>query len=335
MEVTEHARVEVSDASAAGRARRIASELAQDLGLQDTDVGRVGIVVTEAATNLVKHAGGGELLIRGLEHEGSRGVGMIALDRGPGLPSVAEAMRDGFSSAGSPGTGLGAIRRQSTLFDLYSLPIGLAVLSTIWPAPPSVERAGLVSGGINIPHPHEDVSGDGWMVSADADRLVILVSDGLGHGTQAAAASAAAIDVFRRHVSGSAPAALLERIHHALRSTRGAAVAVTEVDRGRGHVRFAGLGNIAGTIVHDGATRSVVSHHGTAGHGTSRIQEFNYPWPPGALLVLHSDGLVSRWTLERYPGLAAHHPALTAAILYRDFRRERDDTSVVVVRDAA
>ena len=91
---------------------------------------------------------------------------------------------------------------------------------------------------------------------------------------------------------------------------------------------------IAGTILANGATRSTVSHHGTAGHDARRIQEFTYPWEADALLVLHSDGLVSRWTLERYPGLVSRHPTLTAAVLYRDFRRGRDDTSVVVLRNA-
>ena len=64
-----------------------------------------------------------------------------------------------------------------------------------------------------------------------------------------------------------------------------------------------------------------------------RVQEFTYPWPPGAILVLHSDGLLSHWTLDRHPGLAARHPMLLAGILYRDFRRGRDDTTVVVARE--
>jgi anti-sigma regulatory factor (Ser/Thr protein kinase) len=334
MEVAEHARLEVSDESAVGRARRIAVELARDMALGEVELGRVGIVVTEAATNLVKHGGGGELLLRGLEDDGLRGVGLLALDRGPGVASMGEAMRDGFSSGGTPGTGLGAIRRQSTLFDVYSMPgMGLALLSTVWPKEPAAEVSGVIAGGINVPYPGEDVSGDAWLVRADRDRLLALVCDGLGHGPLAASASAAASEIFRRNATGS-PAFVLERIHEALRSTRGAAVAVAEIDRARGLVRFAGIGNIAGTILANGATRSVVSHHGTAGHDARRIQEFTYPWEPDALLVLHSDGLVSRWTLERYPGLACRHPMLTAAVLYRDFRRGRDDTSVVVLRNA-
>ncbi|HEY2389154.1 MAG TPA: SpoIIE family protein phosphatase, partial [Candidatus Binatia bacterium] len=196
-----------------------------------------------------------------------------------------------------------------------------------------IEPGAVLSGGIHVPYPGEEVSGDAWSVSATGGRHLVLVSDGLGHGAAAAAASAVARETFRRHLDGT-PESMLARVHEALRPTRGAAVAIAEIDRRRQQVRFAGIGNIMGTIVADGTTRSVVSHHGTAGHDVRRIQEFSYPWPAGATLVLHSDGLQSRWTLERYPGLAAHHPALTAAILYRDFRRERDDTSVVVLRDA-
>jgi len=334
MEVKEHTRVSVGDASAAGGARRVAIELAQDIGMNATDVGRLAIVVSEAASNIVKHGGGGEVLLRVLGDDAERGVGVLALDRGPGLANVAGAMRDGFSSAGTSGTGLGAIRRQSTLFDTYSAAsMGFALFSTVSEKPRKVDPGGLLSGGINVPYPGEEVSGDAWSVSATGGRHLVLVCDGLGHGVAAAAASAVARETFHRHLAAS-PEDMLERIHEALRPTRGAAVAVAEIDRRRREVRFAGIGNIMGTIVADGATRSVVSHHGTAGHDVRRIQGFSYPWPASAMLVLHSDGLQSRWTLERYPGLAARHPALTAAVLYRDFRRERDDTSVVALRDA-
>ena len=50
---------------------------------------------------------------------------------------------------------------------------------------------------------------------------------------------------------------------------------------------------------------------------------------------MHSDGLTTHWTLERLPGLAARHPSLIAGVLYRDFKRGRDDVTVVVARGAA
>ncbi|HET6900551.1 MAG TPA: serine/threonine protein kinase, partial [Vicinamibacteria bacterium] len=109
--------------------------------------------------------------------------------------------------------------------------------------------------------------------------------------------------------------------------------AVTEVDVETAVVRFAGVGNIAGSVWNGTHSHHTVSHNGTAGHGTVRIREFTYPWPKGALLVLASDGLATRWTLEQYPGLSTRHPSLVAAILYRDHSRQRDDVTVVVARE--
>jgi hypothetical protein len=65
-----------------------------------------------------------------------------------------------------------------------------------------------------------------------------------------------------------------------------------------------------------------------------RVQEFSYPWEPDATLVVHSDGLSTRWRPESYPGLQRHDPAVMAGVLFRDFARARDDASVIVVREA-
>jgi hypothetical protein len=158
--------------------------------------------------------------------------------------------------------------------------------------------------------------------------------DGLGHGLAAADASVAALRAFSA-VAERGPGDILHEIHGALRGTRGAAVSIAEIDRRLGVVRFAGVGNVAASIVTAETVRHLVSHHGIAGHQLRRVQEFQYPWPAEALLVLHSDGLQSRWTLERYPALAQRHPAVVAGVLYRDFARGTDDTTVVVLGEAA
>lgn len=332
MEVIEHLPVRVADESGAGEVRRIALSLARNLGFSDTDAGRVGIIATEVSTNLAKHTGGGEILLRILRNGAGSGVGILALDRGPGMADLSRALQDGFSSAGSPGTGLGAIRRLAGGFDVYSRPgQGTALVATVWPSASSSAGTASRIGGVNVPYPGESVSGDRWAVSETSARSFVLLSDGLGHGVSAAEASAVAGRVFER-CANVGPADALERIHSALRPTRGAAVAVAEVDPGQSVVRFAGIGNISGTIVTGGATRSLVSHHGTAGHVARRIEEFTYPWTRESLLVLHSDGLTSQWSFDRYPGIAARDPTIIAGVLYRDFRRSRDDASVVVVR---
>jgi hypothetical protein len=165
-------------------------------------------------------------------------------------------------------------------------------------------------------------------------RSLLVVTDGLGHGALAAEASCAALRVFREHAAKS-PGAILERMHLALRATRGAAVGIAELDFASRNLCFSGVGNIAGTILAEGTGRSTVSHNGTVGHELHKIQEFNYPFPKGALVVIHSDGLARHWRLDRYAGLATRDPGLIAGVLYRDFQRGSDDVTVLAAREAS
>src|SRR5690606_24646577 len=126
---------------------------------------------------------------------------------------------------------------------------------------------------------------------------------------------------------------VIDAAHAALRSTRGAAMAIAELRHAERVVRFAGVGNIAASIHDHHQTWNMVSYNGTVGHELRKVQEFTYAWPENGLLVMHSDGLTSRWSLAAYPGLAARHPSMTAAVLYRDFRRGRDDVTVLVARN--
>jgi anti-sigma regulatory factor (Ser/Thr protein kinase) len=331
VEVASERAVAVGDRSHVAKARRAAGELAQGLGFSEKDVGRVAIVVTESATNLVKHANGGEIVVQAIRHDGHCWVDVLALDRGPGIPNVDQAFRDGFSTGGTPGSGLGAIVRQSDLYDIHSAAgLGTAMLARV-SAGQRCENVRV--GGVCVPKAGQDVCGDGWAVAYNSDRVRLLLTDGLGHGPLAFEASKRAREVFLDRPRLEL-AEVVGMMHTALRPTRGAALAVADVDRGRGIVQFAGVGNVSAAILADGETRSMVSLHGTAGHDLRKIQQFQYPWPAGALLVMNSDGLVSSWGLGRYPGLASRTPSLIAAILYRDFQRGRDDTTVVVMRDS-
>ena len=324
----------MTDASQVGMARRAASALGRRLGFDEHEAGKVALVVSEVATNLVKLARDGEILL-GVARDGAvRGVGGLALDRGPGIANLAECLRDGYSTAGSPGTGLGAVRRLSATFDAYSGDAGTAMVSFLWPGSPP-PRDGIDVEGVCVAKPGQDRCGDAWAFVHEPRRTLVMVADGIGHGPDAAAAARDACRVFEAAAPGAAVLDLLARVHDALRPTRGAAAAVAELDPGKRIVRFAGIGNIAGTIVLDGHTRSMVSQHGILGHTVRKLQDFSYPWPPGATVVLHSDGLGTRWTFDAYPGLGRRHPLLAAAVLYRDFRRGNDDTTVVVVREAA
>ena len=330
--MTDTVRLEVADSSAVGSVRRAATDLAQSLGFEAEGIGRVALVVTESASNLVKHAAGGELLLSPLPRVLGPGIDVLALDRGPGIDDVARATRDGFSTGGTPGTGLGAIRRNSSISDLYTRPGGGTALFARLLATSPQPRRGMEVGAVNVHLAGEQVSGDAFAISEIGERLRLLVVDGLGHGQGAADAALAACAVFRDAEATLTLPELLARMHRALAGTRGAAAAVAEIDRGKELLRFAGIGNVAGSIVSSGSSRSTVSLYGTMGHDARRFQEFTYPFLRESLFVLHSDGISSRWNLADAPGLAARRPTLIAGVLYRDFGRPRDDATAVVLR---
>jgi anti-sigma regulatory factor (Ser/Thr protein kinase) len=325
----------VEDGSQVAAARRLAAELARRLDFDESGAGRVALAATELATNLVKHARQGEMLLSAIERDGDPVVEILALDRGPGMPSVERCLEDGYSTAGSPGTGLGAVRRLAGALDVYSRPDGTALLARIGPsAAPRRTRDVLAISGVSVACRGEERSGDAWDQEFDAGRHTLLVVDGLGHGADAAVAAEACVDAFRRRAR-VAPAARVEALHAALRATRGGAVAVVEIDLGRRVVRYAGLGNITGAIYGEGPVRHLVSHHGIAGHVARKIDEYSYPWPPRGMLVVHSDGVATLRDLDRYAGLRERDPGLVAGVLYRDFARRRDDATVVVAREVA
>jgi len=324
--------VRVSDVSQVGEARRAASRLAEEAGLDETERGKVAIIATELGNNLLKHAGGGELLLQKVA--GADAVELLSIDAGAGMADVDRCMRDGFSTAGTAGNGLGAVRRLSSEFDLFSAPsAGTVVLSRVARglADAIPRREPFQWGGVCVPAPGESACGDGWGVAVVPEMMAVVVADGLGHGPLAAEASREALRVFF-DAPFSAPKTLLESAHRAMGKTRGAAVAVARLEPPASTLRYCGVGNISGTLLSGDASRGLFTHNGTVGLQVRKVQEFDYPWGEAGLLIMHSDGLQTRWTLDRYPGLRSRHPAVVAGVLHRDFRRGRDDSTVVVLR---
>lgn len=330
-------RVRVDDLSRVGEARRAADAVARGCGLDEQRRGVAGIVVTEAATNLARHAQHGYMFLRDTAPNGHAGVEMLAVDRGPGMLDLGRMFTDGYSTGGTPGHGLGAMRRQANVLDVYSQPgQGTAVLARVFADAPrdAVTPPALLDVGVVCePVDGETACGDGWCVIQDASRAMVLLVDGLGHGANAAQAADVAIDAFRVNASRR-PAEVVGALHEALRATRGAAVAVAEVTpSGDGAtVTFCAVGNTVSAIVGPDKPKSLASLNGTAGLQVGRLQEFTQPWTRDAVLVMHTDGITSRWRLDRYPGILQRDPALIAAVLHRDFLRPRDDATVLCLR---
>jgi len=329
----------VDEQTQIGGARRSAVEIGHTQGLSPDAVGRLAIIVTEAATNIIRHAGRGLMVFRALQHESGATVEVLALDKGPGIADVRRAMRDGFSTTGTPGHGLGSMQRLADLFALYSQPdTGTALVARVGERMTLPGRSPLVPsledrvGAICVPLRGENECGDAWRILATRRGVSVLLVDGLGHGPDAAATAAMATAVFPR-VAAEPPDQALLAMNEAMRGSRGAAVSVAMIDLAARQAHFSGVGNVDGRVITLETTEHLMPQNGIVGHTMPTVRPTTIPWPADARLVMHSDGITTRWRQDAYPGLMTAHPALVAGVIYRDFARERDDATVLVIGD--
>ncbi|UAW99946.1 ATP-binding protein [Halopseudomonas nanhaiensis] len=320
--------IAIEDASQVGQARRRAQQIAASIGFDATDAGRVALVVTELATNLLKHARLGEMHLRQVPCAGGQGIEVLAVDRGPGFDAE-RCLHDGFSTGGTQGIGLGAVSRQAQVFDLYSDHRGSVVMARLFSR--GTKPVDLRFGISQHAQRNESACGDTWHLALDRKRISVLVVDGLGHGEDAAVAAQAGARAFAEHPFDG-PDQLIADMHRSMQGTRGGAVAVLQLDVDSGGLSFAGIGNIGARIIAPQGTRGLASHPGIVGVQYRKTHTFSYPDAGGQLLVMFSDGLQSRWDLQDYPGLPFLHPAIIAAVLYRDFCRGRDDVTILVMQ---
>jgi anti-sigma regulatory factor (Ser/Thr protein kinase) len=351
----------LDDPSVPGAARRAAASLADRIGFSASRTAEIEVAASEVAMNLLRHAVEGAFLLRvvrmpGADPGGGRpggpspsvrvsggaaadfaAVEFVAVDAGPGMADIPAALRDGASSGGTLGVGMGAVIRFSDQLDVHSTPgRGTVMAVRFLPRGGSgvaQPRAAVWAEGLTRPITGETVCGDAYAVRTAGDAAAVLVCDGLGHGELAARASIEAVRLFRNSPEDPTdPAAALLRIHRGISHTRGAAAAVAVLDPGANLLRFAGLGNINGAIVDDSRRTCLSSRPGIVGHQARAFREVRHPFGPDSLVVLHSDGVSPRWDLADHPGVTAHGALVIATTILRDAGLRRDDASVVVAR---
>ncbi|GGY30524.1 ATP-binding SpoIIE family protein phosphatase [Streptomyces djakartensis] len=339
--------VPVDDSTRVRDVRVAAEEASACAGLGPDRTATAALVATELATNLIRHADSGRVLIDLVERRHAdgrrRSVQLVSLDHGPGIPDVAAAMRDGYTTAASLGAGLGTCRRIANDFDLHSAPGRGTVAVARIDHEPAAGRTGTPvrgprAGGVNVPLGRAQHSGDAWSLVGEGDRPTLLLADGLGHGAKAAEASGAAVDALRG-LAGMPPDEILRRLGRVLRPTRGAAVAVAQLDLAAGRLHFAGIGNVSGRLRTGGRWRPLLSQPGIVGAQVpASVSVQREPWQDDCLLVLHSDGLPGRWTPPDDTVLLGCDPAVVAAVVLRDAgsaaRAVGDDTCVAVLTGA-
>lgn len=331
--------ISLSDPSREGDVRRTAQHLAYELGFDETRTGKLSIVCNELSSNLTKHARSGQILIRAIGSATNPGIEILSLDKGPGISNIGQCLEDGYSTAGSAGTGLGAVRRMADLFEIHSLPgVGTAILAQVFKSASTSGTPDSHSGdyfevsALSVPIRGEQVCGDSWAVHFEQERGLFFVADGLGHGPGANEAAEEAVRVFGTQARTNG-VEIVRATHEALRKTRGAAISVAEITLS-GRVLYTGVGNVAGAILatSSNSVQRMVSQNGTAGIASPRPREFEYQWSQDSVLLMYSDGLVTHWSLDKYLGLLNRHPSLIAGVLLRDFSRGSDDTTVLVAK---
>lgn len=335
MDSTPFSTYRIDDRSYISFIKREIHNLVANIGFSSQRGGEVDIIVSELTSNLIKYSNGGELLYRTGIDGGGKFFEVYCLDNGPGIAQVSHMMQDGISSSGTRGEGLGAIRRLSSRFQLYSLPgWGTVAYSRVYATEkePMAVRAAASFNVVNVCSPGESVSGDGYFVKESTGGFTVFLADGLGHGINAWQAAQEAIAVFRECPEQS-PAEILRYMHPMVKKTRGLVATIAKLDVRSAEWKMCGIGNISTRVYTGLACRNYTPYNGIIGHNIPRtLNDSVVPVERHQALVMHSDGLRTRWNLNELPALLKYDPAMIAGVLFKDNARRTDDMTVLACK---
>ncbi len=327
--------VEVLHCSDVGAARRAAKALAESIGFDRAACEEIALAITELATNLIKHAQGGKLLLTPLAEGARGGLQIESQDTGPGIADVEQALGDRFSTAGTRGTGLGAVNRLMDELDITpERGRGTRIVCRKWVRQhaASLRPCPLAFGVATRPRNPGADNGDAFVVKRWAESALVGIIDGLGHGQFAHRAAQAA----RQYVEGHFDRPLdqiFRGVGRACRATRGVVMALARFDWERGRLAFASVGNIEVRIFPHSEPFHFFIRRGVIGLNAPNAVVTEHPWLPEHMLVLHSDGLRTRWGWKDFPRLADQPATTLAREFLRLLAKEEDDATVIVVKN--
>jgi anti-sigma regulatory factor (Ser/Thr protein kinase) len=300
--------------------------------------GEIDIIVSELASNIIKHAKKGELLYRFFKAKDNPVFEVIALDNGPGIKDLHLMMKDGASSTNTLGQGLGAIKRLSNFSQIYS-PTNAGTITYCQicsedqdDLPEELEKKILIRA-ISIAKPGEKECGDGYCIKKEGTRIKLIMGDGLGHGPLAQLAAKTAIVSFNNNIKENDPVDILKAIHNDVKKTRGLVATVVILDTKEKNIKLCGIGNIACRLYNGIVLKSNMSYNGIVGLNIpNTINHTSTPLEKNQTLILCSDGITSRWDLSKYTFILKYDPIIMAAIIYRDHGRKTDDMSILIAK---
>lgn len=307
--------------------------LAASAGFTENKVGEIDIIVAEIVSNLVKHGKGGKLLVKLIEQDGIDGIEFISIDDGDGMMDINKMMVDGISTTNTLGHGLGAIKRLSNVFQVYTQKAwGTILLTRIFKEDLPYKKKRNEIRSVVVPKPGEEKSGDGFHCEIVNDHARLFLGDGLGHGPQANLAVQTAIKAFQE-CDDNNPVTIIRHIHSQVRKTRGLVGAVAIFSFKEKKWRLCGVGNISTRIITGIDVKNYLAYNGIIGYNmptTLNYQETDFE--SGQVVVMCSDGIKTRWDHSKYTALLKYDLSVFSSVLLKDFGRYTDDMSVSAVR---
>ncbi len=294
-------------------------------------VANMVLVASELAMNQLHHARRGLVAVRSLERDGVAGLEIVAGDQGEGIEDPRHAFAGHGISQTGLGVGLASVRKLAQEVDVS---IGLEEGTCVWArafASPVTRRREV--GIFGRPHREEKVSGDLATFVRTPTSLIVALVDGLGHGLGARAASHAAIRSFSQQPDRSGEQ-ILESCHEAIGKTRGAVMTVAQIDEVAGVVRASGVGNVTLSVSSPKTSKRFEGSSFVLGiqRPMHRARTEEIPLGAHTAVILFSDGLATRATLDDRPELLREQPIVIAQELVKDFGRDDDDVTVLVAR---
>ena len=326
---TTHLSFSASDRTYLALLKRDVHAIAIQAGFSNKKLAEVDIIVSEMGSNLVKHGGGGELLVRLLPEQ--EGLELLCIDDGPGMTDPQLMQIDGTSTTNTLGQGLGAMERLADFYQLYSQKSwGTIILCRFFKKQPVVQKMPLAFSSIVVPKPGEKLCGDGFYAKLTPQRLKVFIGDGLGHGPEAHHAVTEAINAFKQSMENS-PAEIIRGMHEEVRKTRGLVGTVAILELATKTWKLCGVGNILSRVSTGSLFKNYLPYNGIIGMNIpNTMKDQEIPPEYGQQMIFCSDGIKTRWDTLKYPAIHRYDLTILAAAIYKDQARKTDDMSVIV-----
>jgi len=341
--------IPISEIHDVGIAIRKVSKLSEELGFSEKELGEISIVVSELANNLIKHETIEGKIICSLIEEGTeKYIQIVSEDNGPGISNVETVVEDGYSTSGTLGIGLGAIKRLMSDFRITSNindvktarynndwnQIGTKIITKKYLSQredtANLSQSRTKFGIFSRSKYGEKYNGDNYFLQRFEDKTIAAVIDGLGHGQAASEASTIArlhlVENYKRPLD-----IIINGLHARLKGTRGVVISIALIDDREGVLDYVGIGNILTRIFNPTTTPiSPLKFSGFLGYKLRNFRVIRYPWIKGNIIIMTSDGISERYDVKKDPNFLKQHPIIIANTILKEYGKSHDDATVLV-----